>query len=393
MAHIKNNGFFTNSELEEQLRKLEAELGGEKNKQVSNDKSLNNKQYNEVEKSKSRKRLTVNKLLKLAKQGDVNAQYRLANAYYRKNVHEKDYKDNLKYYKDEAIKWYRKAAEQGHAKALKKLELVLNGEGNKQVSNDKNSGNSQYDNIEISELKELFEQARFGDLNAQFYLGKAYAKGKDVPQDYKEAVKWYRKAAEQGNASAQNNLGFAYAKGKGVPQDYKEAVKWYRKAAEQGEASAQYNLGLAYAKGDGIQQDYKGAVKWYRKAAEQGHSDAQWNLGYAYYHGKGLHKDCDEALKWHKKSAEQGNVCGQYYLSGVYRSYGTKEDNKTAVKWLMMAAEKGFAPAQYALAESYAEGVGVKQNYTEAIKWFKKAAEQGYDDAESRLKHLRKLSK
>ena len=80
-------------------------------------------------------------------------------------------------------------------------------------------------------------------------------------------------------------------------------------------------------------------------------------------------------------------------MSEVYCSYGTKEDNKTAVKWLTMAAEKGFAPAQYALAESYAEGVGVKQSYTEAIKWFEKAAEQGFDDAETRLKHLRKLSK
>ena len=393
MAQNKNNGFFINSELEELLKKLEAELGEEKNKQVSNDKPLNNKQYNEVEKSKSRKRLTVNKLLKLAKQGDVNAQYRLANAYYRKNVHEKDYKDNLKYYKDEAIRWYRKAAEQGHAKALKKLELVLNEEENKQVSNDKNSGNSQYDNIEISELKELLEQARQGDASAQYNLGNAYYSGEGVQQDYKESVKWWRKAAEQGYEFAQYNLGKAYYKGKGVQQDYKESVKWYRKAAEQGYASAQCNLGCAYYNGEGIQQDYKEAVKWYRKAAKQGNVEAQCNLGSAYYTGKGVQQDYKEAVKWYRKAAKQGNVCGQYYLGKVYLSYGTKEDNKTAVKWLMMAAEKGFAPAQYALAKTYAEGVGVKQSYTKAIKWYKKAAEQGYDDAESRLKHLRKLTK
>jgi TPR repeat protein len=30
-----------------------------------------------------------------------------------------------------------------------------------------------------------------------------------------------------------------YATGQGVPQDHVEAVKWYRKAAEQGYAKAQ----------------------------------------------------------------------------------------------------------------------------------------------------------
>ena len=35
-----------------------------------------------------------------------------------------------------------------------------------------------------------------------------------------------------------------YDNGKGVAQDSKEAVKWYRLAADQGNASAQYSLAL-----------------------------------------------------------------------------------------------------------------------------------------------------
>jgi len=31
--------------------------------------------------------------------------------------------------------------------------------------------------------------------------------GLGVPQDHKEAEKWFRRSAEQGNAHAQNNLG------------------------------------------------------------------------------------------------------------------------------------------------------------------------------------------
>ena len=43
-----------------------------------------------------------------------------------------------------------------------------------------------------------------------------------------------QKKAEAGDASAQFNLGLRYAQGRGVPYDEKEALKWYRKAAEQG---------------------------------------------------------------------------------------------------------------------------------------------------------------
>ena len=69
---------------------------------------------------------------------------------------------------------------------------------------------------------------------AQFLLGLMYDRGRGVPQDYKEAAKWYRKAAEQGDSLAQGELGWLYNVGKGVVQDDKEAAKWYAKAAEQG---------------------------------------------------------------------------------------------------------------------------------------------------------------
>ena len=41
------------------------------------------------------------------------------------------------------------------------------------------------------------------------------------------------------NAGAQYNLGIAYYEGEGVEQDYKQAVEWWKKSAEQGNAVAQ----------------------------------------------------------------------------------------------------------------------------------------------------------
>ena len=86
--------------------------------------------------------------------------------------------------------------------------------------------------------------------------------------------------AKSGDAVAQNELALCYNEGKGVVQDHKEAVKWYRLAAEQGYARAQFNLGLMYDKGEGVIQDFKEAVRCYRLAAEKGNAPAQYNLGY-----------------------------------------------------------------------------------------------------------------
>jgi TPR repeat protein len=57
--------------------------------------------------------------------------------------------------------------------------------------------------------------------------------------DYLTAAKTFRKLAEQGNTYGQTSLGFMYENGQGVLQDYAEAVKWYRLAADQGVAAAQ----------------------------------------------------------------------------------------------------------------------------------------------------------
>ena len=66
--------------------------------------------------------------------------------------------------------------------------------------------------------------------------------------------------------------------GLGVAQSYEEAVKWYRKSADQGDADAQFNLGVCYDNGQGVAQSYKEAFKWYCKSADQGNSQAKDSL-------------------------------------------------------------------------------------------------------------------
>ena len=94
-----------------------------------------------------------------------------------------------------------------------------------------------------------------------------YLDGRGLPQDYTQAVNWYRKAADQGLATAQENLGDLYFLGKGVTQDYSKAVYWYLKAAEQGYGKAQYNLGNMYHYGRGVTQSYAEDYFWTSLAA------------------------------------------------------------------------------------------------------------------------------
>ena len=176
---------------------------------------------------------------------------------------------------------------------------------------------------------------------------------------YKTALKLFLPLAEKGHAKAQNKLGGMYENGKGVPQDYKEAVKWllksaeqknlnaqrlirasyhklHKEVAEQGNSYAQRFLGDSYYLGLEVTQDYAEAAKWYKKAAEQGDSVSQIILGAMYEKGKGISKDFVEAYKWFSISGETGN--GRMYIEKLGKrkmtTAQTAEAQKLAQEWM-----------------------------------------------------------
>ena len=164
----------------------------------------------------------------------------------------------------------------------------------------------------------------------------AYARG-----DYKTLLRILRPRAEQGDAVGQFNLALMYSKGKGVPQDNSEAVKWYRKAADQGYAAAQYNLALLYEKSLGAARDDAEATRLYRAAPEQGLADAQNNLCGMYLEGQGVSQDDAEAAKWCRKAADQGLAIAQYNLGLMYENgEGVPQDYVAAYMWLNLAASR-----------------------------------------------------
>ena len=115
------------------------------------------------------------KLRHLAAQGNAAAQFVLGLMY-------EDGKGDVLQNNNEAMRWYRLAADQGFALG-------------------------------------------------QCWLGLMYDAGKGVPQDYAEAAKWYRLAADQGFGMAQYDIGYMYALGRGVPRNYVVAHMWLNLSA------------------------------------------------------------------------------------------------------------------------------------------------------------------
>jgi len=134
-----------------------------------------------------------------------------------------------------------------------------------------------------------------GDGRAQSYLETLYASNQGIQPDDITSV---RSAAERGHVVSQFNLGVMYANGRNVNQNYTEAVKWYRLAADGGHLGAQYNLGVMHHNGDGTPRNDRAAVLLWHSAAGYGHVGAQYNLGVMYADGEGVTKDAVMAHMW-----------------------------------------------------------------------------------------------
>ena len=266
---------------------------------------------------------------------------------------------------EEAVYWFRKAAEQNNKSAINNLGYCY--EFGKGVA-------QSY----ATAAKYYLKAAELGNTQAQSNIGYLYESGQGVAKNLQEAVKWYRKSAEQGSARGQCNLGYMYEAGKGVEKDLFEAVKWYRKSAEQGYARGQCNLGDMYETGGGVAKDLSEAMKWYRKAAEQGYARGEYNLGRCYQFGIGIVTDLTEAVKWYRKSADKGYSYAQNRLGLCYRDgSGLAKDEAEAFKWFLKAAEQSHVGAMNQTGCYYYSGSAVEQNYHEALRWFMKAAQAG----------------
>ena len=77
-----------------------------------------------------------------------------------------------------------------------------------------------------------YRKAADQNFGMAFYsLGMSFEYGRGVKSDLKKALEFYQKAADLGIPQAHYKLGSLYENGKGTKKDLNAAVQWYQKAA------------------------------------------------------------------------------------------------------------------------------------------------------------------
>ncbi len=229
-----------------------------------------------------------------------------------------------------------------------------------------------------------------GHVSAQVVLGMFYDRGAEgVEQDYAEAAKWFKRAAEQGDASGQYRFSRMLILGRGIKRNYKEGYKWCKLAAEQGVAFAQNFVGETYFYGDwsiNVKQNFQEAIKWWKLSAEQGDSVAQFNLGLVHHKGGVVGRGQQNEFEWRKISDQERIAEKQLDLwLGDNTKDEVAQDFEEAIKWYQLAADQDNLDAQFALGLMYLKGQGVPKDHEEGMEWIESASEHDHPAA---LYHL-----
>lgn len=350
-------------------------------------------------------------LEKAAKKGDPDALYMTGYCYETgKCGRESDL--------NKAVRYYKKAAAKNSAAALYEMAVFLHdGKGMKQNK--------------TKAVDYMKRAADKGSVDAWKFLAEAYYGGKEdgFKQDYKEALKYWKKLAAEEDAAACYNLGNLYYNGYGVAKDAHQAFSYDLKAAGLGLAAAQYRVGKAYLDGDGVEADAVQGAQWLEKAAAQGYDKAGELLGgINYYVYKGpdvgaksggkvggaqeLERQaragdpgaqymygslCEEVLQkqgvmcdpleWYRKAAGQGSGPALFKLGNAYyKGKGVPKDEKKAEEYFLRSAEREDPSGQIAVGLFYETGDGgLPKDLTKAEYWYKRAAEKGDTKAKSFL--------
>jgi TPR repeat protein len=314
----------------------------------------------------------ISHLKSRAEAGDPAAELELGRAYESGTVVSKN--DAL------AALWYRKAADHGDADAQNRLGLMyMIGNG---VDRNKEAAVQWYR-----------KAARQENGAAMFNLGAAYYNGDGVAIDDMLSYVWFLLSQEAGYQAASEavqrgtselkpwrvtealtKIGEMYEKGDGLPNSSAEALKWYRKAADQGSAEASMHIAALVTAGSPTNVNYQEALQRCENAAAQKSPAGATCAGRIYDHGLGVPADAAQAVKWYRRGAELGSASSLLYLGEAYwKGRGVQLNKTAAYMWLLLAARSTIPEArkQEAALRGELSEKEIEKAQKNAIEWQK----------------------
>lgn len=305
----------------------------------------------------------------------------------------------------EAFRWYKQAAEQGHALAQAAL-------GSMYDLGDAPGGRDKEESLRWYELA-----ARQGVEDAQYLAGLQYLRGQGTAINCQKAFFWLQKvagkkanaafqcakiclknlvpepgadagmrflrqAAEQTLPEACTYYGSILSSGAyGQTADKLEGFRWIALGAQHGDAEGQYLLGISFRQGKMLPKDPEKAVYWLQKAADQNHPDALFQMGQSFRLGSGVRKDPPKALAYYQKALDRRSryASNAAFWCGVMYSGnedGIPQDYAKGMEFFRRGERLGNRDCIRAVGENYYYGRGVEEDYDKALQQFQKAAEK-----------------
>lgn len=168
----------------------------------------------------------------------------------------------------------------------------------------------------LNEAIEYYKKAAdWGSVLALHQLGFCYGCLKNNSQTFY----WYAKAAEKGFLESEIALASCYYNGNGVERNIAKAKEWYLKAAEKGNPEAQYMLSACYLCSDEKNKaDMDKVVYWLLESGKQNFAPAQYSLGDMLFNDKRTAEDEKGALVWFTLAAINGSKDAENKLREIF---------------------------------------------------------------------------
>jgi len=291
----------------------------------------------------------------------------------------------------------------------------------------------------VADLIATLDRAEKGDPEAQASLGRAHESGEVGAVNYRQALRWYNRAAVQGDVYAALRLGDMYANGVGTEPNTAEARYWYGSVASRSllarrrlqelskvgvpterhavtPDSEDSSAGVGHADAQSTSHKPSFVKPEERQPALAGTTSLRGGLTATH-----LPAALPDVLPRTQPSADTLSLSplsdqvlrlrrpAPYFRSSLvlpdvaqpprtatpvpltskanfeFDTAAAPSDPVAATKWYLQAAQKGIPQAQYAVAIRYLEGKGISKDLGIAARWFRRAAEQGHAAAQNNL--------
>ncbi|OHS97377.1 hypothetical protein TRFO_36378 [Tritrichomonas foetus] len=232
--------------------------------------------------------------------------------------------------------------------------------------------------MQIENNKVVFPGTNMTIYNEYLYKIKNYQKNEDnlANESQKNDVLIIKENANKGNPMAQFSYACCLEYGIGVEQNYDEAFRYCKMAADCGLSNAQFNISLFLFNGKGCNVDKELSTEYMKLSADQGVSDASCNLGFLLRNGNIIAKNNTEAIHYFSQAALNNDSLAIFNLASMYENgEGCVVNTNKALKLYKLSADLGIIKSMLKVGLDILNGETFSQNSGYASEYLKIAAD------------------